>query len=75
MIAKFDETEQFAIEYLRQASDVAQQIQLSERYQKRAAASLMISNDPVLATPDNAYGMKAWAIILSVDLRKSSLTR
>lgn len=80
MIAKFDEIEEFAKDCMNTAKAAATSIQFSrnEKYAKSLLAESgsirmsLIGDDPDFAELNTGYGMSAWAIILSVDMRGSS---
>ncbi len=81
MIADFNEIEGFANECFDIANGAAATIQFSlnasrARYSKSAGEGrqepYLIGNQPQFAELDTAFGMAAYSVILSVDLRRSS---
>lgn len=74
MIAKWDEIQRLATECFQQADVAAHAMQLNEareRYSVKASTQMM-QDLPRFVDLPNFYGAKAWAAILSVDLRRSS---
>lgn len=80
MIAKFEDIATFARDRFYAAFDAASEIRFSlndepARYAKTGSSvfeSASISSEPCYAELDTSYGMGAWSVILSVDLRGSS---
>lgn len=80
MIAEFSEIEQFAADCLETAQGAARTIQFSvnarAKYARQSGELMespdLIGNEPEFALLDTAFGMAAWSVILSVDLRDSS---
>jgi len=74
MIAHFDDISDLAQECFAKANMGAQVMQLNESRERslKASSAQMIQDLPRFAELTNFYGAKAWAAILSVDLRRSS---
>ncbi len=81
MIADFAEIEAFAAGVFNRAAFASQSIEFSQtelkaNYGRRSGnlteGALLIGNEPQFAILDNTFGMAAWSVILSVDLRRSS---